>query len=208
MPSSTPPATRSVRKSAAERAAEIRDAACAIARADGLVGITLRSVGTRVGVVPALVAHYEPSTDVLVAETFRAIASAELDEVTAVAHRERTAVGRLRALLATTLDPARDPVTAVWVDAWSLGRRNEPLASAVHELGGRWESVVAGILEQGATAGEFTVADRDGLAWLVVAIVDGLNAQSAVHDRHDAAKARLVQRAVARELGLPPDALA
>ena len=73
--------TRAPRKSPEERADEIRSAACQVARVDGLPGLTLRSVGARAGVAPALVAHYEPSMDELVASTFEAITSAEVDEI-------------------------------------------------------------------------------------------------------------------------------
>jgi AcrR family transcriptional regulator len=57
------------RRSAAERVAQIADAARAIAIESGLSAVTLRAVASEVGVAPALVAHYAPSMDDLVADT-------------------------------------------------------------------------------------------------------------------------------------------
>ena len=70
---STPTRTRAARKSPAESSAEIADAARLVALEHGLAAVTLRSVAARVGVAPALVAHYQPNMDVLVAQTFGTI---------------------------------------------------------------------------------------------------------------------------------------
>ncbi|UOE44423.1 TetR/AcrR family transcriptional regulator [Agromyces larvae] len=206
MPDATRP--RAARKSPAERAAEIRDAARALALDGGLVAVTLRAVAARVGVAPALVAHYEPSMDELVAQTFRAITTDELADVVELVTGagEASARSRVRALVATALDPARDDVTAVWVDAWSLGRRNPALAAAVRAVADGWQSQVARIVRDGIADGEFGAdVDADAIAWLLVGIIDGLNAQSVVHDRHDPGRAEIVLRTIDRELGARPD---
>ncbi|QEO13626.1 TetR family transcriptional regulator [Agromyces intestinalis] len=205
MPDATRP--RAARKSPAERAAEIRDAARALALEGGLVEVTLRAVARRAGVAPALVAHYEPSMDDLVAETFRSITTDELADVAALvtATGEASARARVHALVATALDPARDDVTAVWVDAWSLGRRNTALAAAVRAVADGWHERVARLVRDGIADGEFgTHIDADAIAWLLVGIIDGLNAQSVVHDRHDAGRAEVVLRTLDRELGVRP----
>jgi len=207
--STVTPRKKASRKSADERGLEIRAAAVELAREDGLAGLTLRAIAGRVGVVPALVAHYEPSMEQLVADTFRTLASAELDEIAAItAPVALDPAARLSLFIATALDPSRDKVTTVWVDAWSLGRRNPALAEAVRDLSDAWEARALAIVAEGVTAGAFATADPEGVAWLVIGIVDGLNAQSAIHDRHDEGKIRIVRAAVERELGLAPGALA
>ena len=55
--------------------------ATALALEEGLAGVTMRAVASRIGVAPALVAHYEPNMDELVTSTFRAIVGGELDEL-------------------------------------------------------------------------------------------------------------------------------
>ena len=65
---STPVRTRAARKSPAERSAEIAEAARLLALEQGLTAVTLRAIAARAGVAPALVAHYQPSMDALVAD--------------------------------------------------------------------------------------------------------------------------------------------
>ncbi|WP_395243814.1 TetR/AcrR family transcriptional regulator [Agromyces sp. MMS24-K17] len=206
------------RKPAAERSAEIRAAARALALEGGLVAVTLRAVAARVGVAPALVAHYAPAPgmDGLVADAFRSITADELADVRRVAGPDSDpAIDRLARLIRTALDPGRDDVTAVWVDAWSLGRRNPALAAAVRGVADGWQGLVAGIIRDGVASGAFgstghgaaAPVDADAVAWLVIGLLDGLNAQSVVHDRHDPAAAGIVLGAVERELGVAAGAL-
>lgn len=192
------------RKSPGERAAEIRAAARALALDEGLAALTLRAVAARAGVAPALVAHYEPSMEALVAETFTTIVSAELVDVRAVTDGERGARGRLRRLVSTTLAPTRDDITAVWVDAWSIGRRNDALAAAVREQSDAWAALIASVIRDGVRAGEFHTDDADGVAWHLLGLIDGLNAQSLIHARNDPGKVRRLQRAIERELEPAP----
>src|SRR5690242_10635399 len=95
------------RRSAAERVAQIAVAARSIALEAGLDAVTLRAVATEVGVAPALVAHYVPSMDELVADTFAAVVGDELAEVAELAHRASAPVEALSAVLASLLDDGR-----------------------------------------------------------------------------------------------------
>lgn len=196
---------RTARKTPDERDGEIRGAARAIALEQGLVAVTQRAVAARIGVAPALVTHYRSSMEGLVADTFRAIVATELEEVRAVT-LHGTARERLRALVTTALEPSRDAVTAVWVDAWSLGRRNRPLAAAVREQADAWQRHAEDLVAAGVAAGEFADVEPAPIAWLLLGLVDGLNAQSVIHDRHDPRRAAVVLSAVERELGVPPEA--
>jgi AcrR family transcriptional regulator len=188
---STPQRTR---KSPGERAAEIRAAAVALAREQGLAALTLRSVAERAGVAPALVAHYRPSMDALVAEVFGEVVGAELAEV-------RTAVTgtpgqRLARLFATILGEGRDDVTLVWVEAWAHGRRNPALSAAIDEQMSAWQAYVAEIIADGCRTGDFTIPtpapsasvasgsarvgpdSPDAVAWELLAMLDGLAAHA------------------------------
>lgn len=199
------PSRRVERKHPDERAAEILVAARSIALEAGLVAVTQRAVAARVGVAPTLITHYRSSMEQLVADTFSAVVGAELREV-----RDATSSGsprqRLRGLVRAALDPARDDVTAVWVDAWSLGRRNAALATAVREQADAWRGHAETIVRAGIGAGDFADVDAAEVAWLLVGLVDGLNAQSVVHDRRVASSAEAVLAAVEREVGLRPSA--
>ncbi|MBJ2120065.1 TetR family transcriptional regulator C-terminal domain-containing protein [Arthrobacter sp. MSA 4-2] len=177
--SSTPP-RRAARKAPSERAAEIAEAARELALERGLAAITLRSVAARVGVASGLVAHYQPNVDALVADTFTTIVAAETAEVAALLARLPDPPQRLALLLDTLLDGARLDVTAVWVEAWTLGRRNEALAASVRSQMDAWQAVLQDVVEAGIAAGQFETPDAASVAWQILGMIDGLNAQALV----------------------------
>lgn len=199
------PATR---KSPAERAREIAHAARELALEHGLSAVTLRGVASRVDVTPALVAHYEPSMDALVAGAFTAVVAAEIDEVERLLAPLATPTARLAALLRTLLDGTRDDVTVVWVEAWAIGRRNEALAASVRAQMDAWQAVVQGIVEAGVASGEFTVADAASVAWQLLGMIDGLNAQALVRWGDATGRGSLIGHAVEGMLGLDRGGLA
>jgi AcrR family transcriptional regulator len=194
------PRRRAARLAPAERRAAIQRAARATALADGLGAVTLRAVAAKAGVAPALVAHYAPSMEELVAETFAALVREELDEVAAlVSGREPRAA--LTELIQTLLAGTRDDVTAVWVEAWALGRRSEPLAAAVRDEMDAWASLLAGIVEAGVRDGVFRVDDPAAAAWQLLGMIDGLNAQALVRWGEAAERSALMLRAAEGMLG-------
>ncbi|MEU1972968.1 TetR family transcriptional regulator C-terminal domain-containing protein [Microbacterium sp. NPDC019599] len=198
---------KAARKSPAERAAEIADAARDLALEQGLSTVTLRAVASRIDVAPALVAHYEPNMDALVASTFATVVAAELDDIRGVLAAETRPTARVAALVDTLLDGTRDDVTLVWVEAWALGRRNETLAVAVRQEMDAWQLVVRGLVEDGVEAGEFAVDDAADVAWQLLGMIDGLNAQALVRWSADRARGSVLHRAVEGMLGLDRYAL-
>lgn len=195
--------TRAARKSPQVRAAEVRAAACAIARENGLNAVTLRAVAARVGVTPALVAHYEPSMEQLIAATFTSIVQEELVEVADGIARETSPTVALREVINTLLEPGREETTGVWLDAWSLGRRVEVVSAAVREQMDAWQDFVLRIVQAGLDCAEFQTDEPDAVAWQLVGMVDGLNAQSLVHYRDANSRSRLIARAMEHGLGMP-----
>lgn len=195
--------TRAARKSPQQRAAEIRAAAKELALDEGLGAVTLRGVAARVGVAPALVGHYVSSMDALVASTFTAIVMAELDEVAELCSGGRDCAARLGRLIAAALDPARNTVTVVWVEAWAAGRRNDELSVAVRTAMDAWQALVLGILHSGVRDGEFELPDPSAVAWQVMGMIDGLNAQALVHWGAADERVPLALRAADGMLGLP-----
>ncbi|TAM71684.1 MAG: TetR family transcriptional regulator [Microbacteriaceae bacterium] len=174
------PGKKAERKAPSQRAAEIASAARRLALEGGLSAVTLRAVAARAGVAPALVAHYEPNMDALVAETFATVVHAEIDAVSALIATEATARSRLAHLLSTLLDGSRTDVTVVWVDAWTLGRRNDALAARVRTEMDAWQAVIREIIECGVRLGEFETDDAAAVSWQILGMIDGLNAQALV----------------------------
>lgn len=198
---STAPRTR---KDPAQRRRELHDAARAVALESGLDAITLRAVAARAGVTPALVAHYTPSMDDLVAETFGALVAAELAEVWELLERVATPARRVGTLLDTLLDDARADITLIWVQAWGLGARNPVLAARVRHEMDAWQRMIAGEISAGMDAGVFLAGDPEPIAWHVLAMIDGLSAQSLVSWNEVAGQRALAARSLAALLGVPP----
>ncbi|WP_203580119.1 TetR/AcrR family transcriptional regulator [Microbacterium hibisci] len=166
------------RKAPAERAAEIVAAATELAREDGLSALTLRAVAERAGVASGLVAHYQPSMDDLVARVYTDLVEEEVRDVERVVAAADEPAGRLGALIETLMDGAREELTVVWVEGWALARRNEPLALAVRAQMQRWQSLVESIVADGCRAGTFSTTEPGEVAWELIGMIDGLNAQS------------------------------
>lgn len=197
-----PPRRRAPRRAPAERRAEIAAAARAIALADGLHAVTLRAIAARASVTPALVAHYAPAMEELVATTFAGIVGDELAEVAQLVAAEEAPRDALRALIETLLSGTRDDVTAVWVEAWALGRRSDPLAAAVREQMDAWARLLREVIEVGAADGSFRVEDPSAAAWQLLGMIDGLNAQALVRWGGAAERAELLLRATEAMLGV------
>ncbi|MFJ3384718.1 MULTISPECIES: TetR/AcrR family transcriptional regulator [unclassified Curtobacterium] len=192
------------RLSAAERLAQIDAAAVSIARTDGLAGVTLRAVAASVGVAPSLVAHYRPSMESLVADTFRTIAAAEVAEVASVVGAEPAPVAGLAALLHAVNDPARDDVAAVWSDAWSIGRGNPELADAARSVMDDWQGLARSVVASGVADGSMHTDDPERVALLLFALVDAANGYALVDYRSRAERDDLVVTAIAAAVGLAP----
>jgi AcrR family transcriptional regulator len=195
------------RRSASERVEQISSAAQALAREAGLSAVTLRAVATEIGVAPALVAHYVPSMDALVGDTFAAVVGEELTEVEGLARSRAPGSDALAAVLASLLDEGRGEVTLIWVQSWSLGGRNDALAGRVREQMDAWRAFLSGVIEAGRTAGEFHCDDPVAIAGQVLGMVDGLNAHSLVAWQDASERTRLLLRSVEAMLDLAPGAL-
>lgn len=195
------------RKHPDERRRELAEAAQAIALAEGLDAVTLRAVAARAGVAPGLVAHHTDGMDALVADTFGAIVSAELDAVRALLEATDAAPHRIGALIDTVLDGTRRDVTLVWVQGWALGARNDALAARVRVEMDAWQQAIAAEIQRGIERGELAEVDADAVAWHLLAMIDGLGAHGLVSWRDDPSQARLTRQALAALLGVDAAAL-
>ncbi|WP_017615526.1 TetR family transcriptional regulator C-terminal domain-containing protein [Nocardiopsis salina] len=196
-----------MRKSPQQRFAEIKAAAGDIALAEGLHHVTIRGIASRAGITPGLVTHYVPSMDELRADTFAALVHAELLELEAEVAQADRPIDALRTLIRTLFDPDRDPITGVWLDAWSLGRHVPAIADAVRQEMDSWQNFVVELIDRGRDSGEFTADDSDAAAWHLIGTADGLNAHSLVRYRDPASRSGLLARSMEHDLGLPAGAL-
>lgn len=205
--SSTSPRPRT-RKAPAQRAAEIVAAATAIAREHGLSALTLRAVAERAGVASGLVAHYQPSMDDLVARVYTDLVGEEVSDVEQVVGAVTGPAAQLGALIDTLMDGARDELTVVWVEGWAMARRNVALALAVRTQMQRWQSLVEGIVADGCRAGVFSTTEPGEVAWELIGMIDGLNAQSLARGTDTTRFAARTARAAEALVGARPGAIA
>jgi AcrR family transcriptional regulator len=187
------------RKLPAERRGELLAKAVEISRVEGLSAVTLRRVAADLGVTPGLVSHYFSSAEQLIAAAFRTAAELDLAEA-----RSRVGAGspteRMAALMDYVLDDVSEEASALWLDAWSLGRRNPTLAAEAAALTDDWTALIGGIVADGARAGEFTVADVDVAAQRLLLMIDGLGAQKVIRDAPTDELKHIARAYVASEL--------
>jgi AcrR family transcriptional regulator len=188
------------------RDAEITAAARALALEDGLTALTQRGVAERAGVAPSLVAHYQPSMEALIAETFRSIAHDEIIEVFGHIAVQRDPVLALRVLIVTLLDGGRDNVDLVWTDAFSMARRFPALGAEVLRQTQAWHDRFTAMLQRVAAEPLSTEA-ADRIAAQFLGMLDGLNAHAAIGHLAGRVNVELIARALEPELGLPAGSL-
>ncbi len=131
---------------------------------------------------PGLVSHYFSSAEQLIAAAFRTAADADLDGARARVGGVERAGAKVGALMDYLLDDVSDEASALWLDAWSLGRRNPTLAAEAAVLTDDWLDFIGGIVAEGQDSGEFTVVDVEVSARRLLIMIDGLGAQKVIRE--------------------------
>ena len=189
------------RKDPAERASEILEAATALAQESGLGALTLRAVAQRAGVASGLIAHYQPSMDDLVARVYGDLVAEEIREIRGLLAEEAGPAARMARLIVTLLDGSREDLTVVWVESWAMARRNQALAAAVREQMSRWQRLLVEVVDEGCEREVFRTDQAADVAWQIMGMIDGINAQSLVRDVDPATAITQTARAAETLLG-------
>lgn len=173
-------APRRRRLSAAQRQASIAAAARDLALADGLQTITHRSIAGHLGITHTLVVHHAPDAGAVRVRACAALLREEYEAVEALVEDGATATDRLAALIRELGRTGREDRAGVWFDGWSIGRRDPVMARTVRTAMDAWQRLIAAILTEGVSRGEFSVDDPQAAAWEFIALLDGLNAHTLV----------------------------
>jgi AcrR family transcriptional regulator len=181
---------------------ELVEAAVAVAFDEGLRALSAATVAARADTTARVVLHHRPDMSAFVAEVFQRIVGAELAEVKRVVLAHPAPPVQLSALLETLALPVRMDVDAVWLESWSLGRRNPALGAAVRAEEGAWHAFVAAVIRRGVRSADFLPADPDTVAHLLLAVIDGVNAYSLVGYHSEIDRMRLLTAVVRSELGV------
>lgn len=195
------------RLSAAQRRAAIHAAAQELALTDGLQNVTHRSIAGHLGITHTLVVHHAADMGELRSHACESLLREEFQTCAALAARHSSAVRQLSVLIDTLSRTGREDHSSVWLDGWSIGRRDPRMAHTIRSAMDTWQEFIAAILTEGASREEFSVDDPQAAAWEFIALLDGLNAHTLVA-YGDAADypARLAAPLAAR-LSLPAAAL-
>ena len=191
------------RKMPAERHGELLQKAVDISAEEGLSAVTLRRVAAALDVTPGLVSHYFSSAEQLITAAFEVAANADLEEARARVAAAGGPARQIAALMDYLLDDEGTDASALWLDAWSLGRRNPALAAAANALTDAWLAWLADIVRAGQAVGEFREADADVAARRLLTMIDGLGTQQVVRAVPPAELKHIAGAYVAAELGLP-----
>jgi AcrR family transcriptional regulator len=190
------------RKLPAERHGELLAKAVEISQAEGLSAVTLRRVATDLGVTPGLVSHYFSAAEQLIAAAFRTAAIADLAEARARVDASPSPTEKIDALMNYVLDDVSEEASALWLDAWSLGRRNPTLAAEATALTEDWLEFIGDVVSEGARSGDFIVPDVAVTARRLLILIDGLGAQKVIRDAPTDEIKHIARSFVSSELGL------
>ena len=190
------------RKLPAERHGELLAKAVELAAAEGLSAVTLRRVAADLGVTPGLVSHYFSSAEQLITAAFRSAAVADLAEARSRIDAAPTALAKMDALADYVLDDSSDDAGALWLEAWSLGRRNPALATEANDLTDEWLICIADIVRAGMRDGEFVVDDVNVAARRLLTMIDGLGAQKVIRAVPSDEAKHIARAYFASELGV------
>jgi AcrR family transcriptional regulator len=160
-------------------------------------------------VFPGLVTHYFPTADELVAAAFAHAVTAEREEVFCTAALADRPAGQLRRLLGAWLQPERDPVSLLWLDAWQASRRRPALMTEVGRQMSADLDRLCALISAGIAAGDFPVDAPGEPALQILSLIDGLSVQAATRATLDYTPVqRMVISTAEALLGLKPGTLA
>jgi AcrR family transcriptional regulator len=202
--------TAARRKDPAARRLEILEAAAAVALAEGLEAITYRHVADRLGCAPGLIHHYFPAVVDLVAEALTAVLDADQDASfrPAESRAESDACAGVAILLGYWTFHQDESYSRLWLDAWSMARRQAPIRSAVDDVMKRGHTRLTALIHLGIEQGRFTVAGADSVAWYLLTALDGVMVHTSVGVNQGLVDVKRTVAAFAeQELGLAPGEL-
>jgi AcrR family transcriptional regulator len=179
---------------------EVLAAAAEVAIELGLHAVSIPAVAARLDVPKRAVLELWPSDEALVATAFSRVVGAELTEVHDDVLSHESPAQQLAVLLGSLAEPMPH-LDALWVESWSLGRRNRALGAAVRTEEEGWHALVATVVQSGIASGDFTMGDPEEVATHLLAVVDGVNAYSLVGYDTDVDRLQLLHAVARTHLG-------
>jgi AcrR family transcriptional regulator len=176
----------------------------------GFANTRTADVAQAAGVSQALVFYHFATKERLLARAFEYAAEQDLARLDAVVESTASSLDKVRRILKLYAPAGRSKAWEMWIDGWSAALRTPELERVSRHLDLRWREALTEVVTDGVKDGSFTSDDPSGAAWRLLALIDGLAVQVAVHDRVISRRQLTdwVRLAASRELGVDPDALA
>jgi len=180
--------------------------ACDVIVERGLANTRTADVAQAAGVSQALVFYHFATKERLLAQAFSYAAEQDLGRLDAVVGSSATPLEKLKKILRLYVPTGRSKSWAMWIDGWSESMRTPELEKVSRRLDLRWKEALTDVIAAGVTEGAFKCDDPSGVAWRVIALIDGLAVQVTVHDRVISRRqlTEWVRQSTSRELGLDP----
>jgi len=168
------------------RREEMLRAALDVIAERGFADTRIADVAERAGTSPALVIYYFQTKDNLLTEAVRLAEDLWYD----FGYQRMSAVvgaaARLEEMISTNFTPPDEvgfpDLGALWVDLWARSLRHAEVARVREEFDARWRQVIAEVVADGQSAGEFADIDRVEFATALSALLDGLSVQLVLGD--------------------------
>jgi AcrR family transcriptional regulator len=193
----------------AERQEELLRAAIEQIEARGVAAVRIADVAAALGVSNALVLYHFSTKEKLVAAAFAYAAEDDLAHLRRLLGRRTSALRRLRAAVRWYAPTGQAKGWRLWIEGWAVALREPALREVTRDLDRQWKAAIADVIAEGVAAGEFECPDPAAAALRLTALLDGLAVQLTSYPGSvPRTRAQTwVDEALARELGLPREAL-
>lgn len=176
----------------------------------GFANTRTADVAKAAGVSQALVFYHFNTKDGLMARAFEYAAEQDMARLQAVMDAPDDPLEKMRKLLKLLTPQGRSRSWLMWIDGWSEALRTPELERVSRRMDLRWKEALTEVITAGVKEGVFTCDDPYGAAWRINATIDGLAVQLMVHEKVISRRQAFewMRLSAAREIGVPPDALA
>ena len=201
-------ATAIKRKSPAARRLEILQAASEIALTEGLEAVSNRRIAEHLDCAAGLIHHYFPVAMDLLSEALRQVLMTDHGASFGEAAEQPDALAGLSTLLTRWSFHEADQYALLWLDAWSLARRQPQIRAVVDEVMKEGHLELTALIRRGIDEGRFITKDASAVAWYLLTTLDGITVHTSIGVNQNLVD---IQRTVAifteQELGLAPGSL-
>lgn len=171
----------------------------------GLASTRVSDIAKATNVSGGLIHYHFATKDDLITEMLRSTSESEIQRLKEIVAGPESAVERLDRVLRLVIPASRDDQGWIlWLDAWTVGVREEHVRTLLLEFEGAWIDILRDVITQGVIAGEFDCDDPQGAAERLDGMLDGLAIRYTL-EAGNLSRARLLEHArvaAAREVGL------